>query len=174
MLIPVDFPTNTCRITHGPNATYFPNLVGKPLASMRRCLAGVFSIPDESEPWVGGTVVGADYRLRAGDSVEFLVRRGWKGADDQPIREAGPLFTVKEAAAELHCSISFVYKLMQTGQLAFERRGRRKLPLAISVAAYRQRNTCPATSQSPRPIRSPRQPYQFQRLFRGKPAGPGK
>jgi hypothetical protein len=49
---------------------------------VRRCLAGVFSIPNEVEPWVGGAVVGADYRLRAGDSLEFLVRRGLKSLGD--------------------------------------------------------------------------------------------
>jgi N6-adenosine-specific RNA methylase IME4 len=71
-------PSPPCRITHGPNGSSFPNLVGKPVALVRRCLASVFGIPDEAEPWVAGSVVGADYRLRAGDSVEFLVRRGWK------------------------------------------------------------------------------------------------
>jgi excisionase family DNA binding protein len=51
--------------------------------------------------------------------------------------------TVREAAAELHCSISFVYKLMKAGELGFERRGRRKLPLTRSVISYRQRNLVP-------------------------------
>lgn len=73
-------PQQPCRITHGPNDSYFENLVGKPVASIRRCLASVFSIPDEAEPWVGGSVVGADYRLRPGDCVEFLKRRGLKAA----------------------------------------------------------------------------------------------
>ena len=45
--------------------------------------------------------------------------------------------TVREAAAELQCSISFVYKLMAQGQVACECRGRRKLPVAESIAEYR-------------------------------------
>jgi hypothetical protein len=49
---------------------------------VRRCLASVFSIPDEAEPWIGGSVVGAGYLLRAGDSLEFLVRLGRKGVSD--------------------------------------------------------------------------------------------
>ncbi len=70
-----------CRITHGPCDSYLPNLAGKSVASVRRGLATVFSISTEAEAFVGGSVVGPDYRLRAGDSVLFL-RRGWgrKGA----------------------------------------------------------------------------------------------
>src|SRR5262249_5272600 len=69
-----------CHIIHGPCDSYFPNLVGKSIASIRRCLATVFSIPDDAEAFIGGSVVAPDYRLRAGDSLEFLVRRGRKGA----------------------------------------------------------------------------------------------
>lgn len=165
--------SGACRITHGPCDSYFPNLVGKKVASVRRGLATVFSIPADAEVFIGGSPVTADYRLRAGDDLVFL-RRGWgrKRADDVPLPEAGLLLTVKEAAAELHCSISFVYKLMYTGQLAFERRGRRKLPLALSVAEYRRRNTCPATFRPSRPCRSPQPPYQYQRLFRERRSGP--
>ncbi len=163
-----------CRITHGPCDCYFENIVGKSVASIRRCLATAFSIPGDAQAFVGGSVVGPEYRLRAGDSLEFLKRRGRKGADPVPVPEGGRLLTVKEAAAELHCSISFVYKLIDTGQVACERRGRRKLPLAVSLAEYRQRSRCQATVQAPRLSRSPRQPYQFQRLFRDGPSGPGK
>jgi excisionase family DNA binding protein len=164
-----------CRIIHGPCDSNFESLPGKTIASVRRSLATVFSIPGDAEAWTGGGVVDDQHRLRAGDSVLFL-RRGWgrKGVDAPPVPEGVRLLTVKEAAAELYCSVSFVYKLMQTRQLAFERRGRRKLPLAVSVAEYRQRNRCPATVPAPRPGRSPRQPYQFQRLFRDEPSGPGK
>jgi hypothetical protein len=63
-----------CRITHGPNESVF-SIAGKSIASVRRSLATVFSIPDEAEAFVGGSVVGPEYRLRAGDEVEFL--RGW-------------------------------------------------------------------------------------------------
>ncbi len=71
-----------CRITHGPHDSCFPNLVGRPVASIRRSLASVFSIPGDAEPWVGGSVVGPDYRVRAGDSLEFLKRRGRKAVSD--------------------------------------------------------------------------------------------
>ncbi len=65
-----------CRITHGPWDCYFENIVGKPVASVRRCLATIFSIPDDAEAFVGGSAVGPEYRLRAGDSLEFSKRRG--------------------------------------------------------------------------------------------------
>ena len=77
--MPVEVPPGVCRITHGPHDSYFPNLAGKRVASVRRSLATLFSIPAHAEPWVAGAVVGADYRLRPGDSVEFLVRHGHKG-----------------------------------------------------------------------------------------------
>jgi excisionase family DNA binding protein len=80
-------PSQPCRITHGPNAACFENLVGKPVGLVRRCLASLFGITDEAEPWVGGAVVGADYRLCPGDSVEFLVRRGLKSLGDLLTRE---------------------------------------------------------------------------------------
>ena len=69
-----------CRITHGPCDSYFENIVGKSVASIRRCLATVFSIPGDAQAFVGGSVVGPEYRLRAGDSLEFLMGQGRKGA----------------------------------------------------------------------------------------------
>src|SRR5262245_43406373 len=69
-----------CRIVHGPNDSSFENIVGKSIASVRRALATVFSIPVHAEAYVHGSAVGPDYRLRGGDSVEFLVRWGRKGA----------------------------------------------------------------------------------------------
>jgi hypothetical protein len=75
-------PSQPCRITHGPNDAYFEDIVGKSVASIRRSLATVFSIPTEADAFVGGSVVGPEYRLRAGDSVEFLVRRGLKSLGD--------------------------------------------------------------------------------------------
>ena len=70
----------TCRITHGPNDSYFPDLVGRSVASVRRSLATVFSIPTVAEAWLGGSVVSPDYRLQPGSWLEFLVKRGQKGA----------------------------------------------------------------------------------------------
>jgi N6-adenosine-specific RNA methylase IME4 len=70
-----------CRISHGPNDSYFENLAGKTVASVRRSLATVFSIPDGAQAFLNGSPVAPEYRLRAGDSVVFL-RTGWgrKGA----------------------------------------------------------------------------------------------
>lgn len=73
--------------------------------------------------------------------------------------------TVREAAAELQCSISFVYKLMTQGQVAYECRGRRKLPVAESVAEYRQRNLVPATAKASKPAKAP---YQYKHLFQDR------
>ena len=75
-------PPRTCRIAHGPHDSCFPNLVGKRVASVRRSLATVFSIPAEAQAFIGGSLVGGEYRLRAGDSVEFLRRRGRKAVGD--------------------------------------------------------------------------------------------
>jgi len=74
--------------------------------------------------------------------------------------------TVKEAARELGCSISFIYKLMDAHQLAYEMRGRRKLPVDASVAEYRQRNLVPAQKQSLAPPESEqrKKPYQYEFL----------
>jgi len=96
-------PPQPYRITHGPHDSCFPNLVGKPVASIRRCLATVFSIATDAEAFVVGVVVAPDYRLRAGDSLEFLVRRGRKGALELEelalIQKEG--LTMTEAAALL-------------------------------------------------------------------------
>jgi hypothetical protein len=69
-----------CRITHGPCDSYFENIVGKSIASIRRCLASVFSIPDDSEAFIDGSVVDGQFRLRAGDWLEFSKRWGRKEA----------------------------------------------------------------------------------------------
>jgi excisionase family DNA binding protein len=169
-------PPNTqgrVKLLHGANTDTLP-VAGESAANLRNMLQDAFNIPPDALAFVNGRLVRPTYRVREHDCLEFVVRWGRKGADDAPAPVDGRLLTVKEAATELHCSLSFVYKLMQTGQLAFERRGRRKLPQAASVAAYRQQTTCPATVQPSSPSRSPRQPYQFQRLFRGKPSRRGK
>jgi excisionase family DNA binding protein len=79
----------------------------------------------------------------------------------------GPVLSVREVAIELRCSISFVYKLMSSGELSFERRGRRKLPVAISVADYRQRNLVePGTADRLKP--PPVRPRRYRHLFNGR------
>ncbi len=96
-------PPPTCRITHGPNDFYFENLAGKSVASVQRGLATVFSIPGDAEAFIGGSAVAAEYRLRAGDEMEFLVSRGRKGALSEEeldlIEKEG--LTLTEAAALL-------------------------------------------------------------------------
>jgi excisionase family DNA binding protein len=74
--------------------------------------------------------------------------------------------TVKEAAKELTCSISFVYKLMNEGQIAYERRGRRRLPVSSSVADYRQQNLVPARPASPGAQAKPSSPKGYKHLFK--------
>ena len=93
-----------CRIVHGPNDSYFENLAGKAVASVRRSLATVFSIPDNAEAFLGGSVVAPDYRLQGGDCLEFL-RRGWGrkgvlGPEELALLEEEGL-TLTEAAALL-------------------------------------------------------------------------
>ena len=73
--------------------------------------------------------------------------------------------TVRKAAAELQCSISFVYKLVAQDQVAYECRGRRKLPVAESVAEYRQCNLVPATAREPKRTKAP---YQYKHLFQDR------
>src|SRR5262245_26279311 len=60
-----------CRITHCANDFEFENIVGKTIASVRKSLATIFSIPDDAEAYVGGVVVGPAYKLRPGDWVNF-------------------------------------------------------------------------------------------------------
>jgi hypothetical protein len=92
-----------CRITHGPHDSYFENIVGSTVASIRRSLASVFSISDDAEASVGGSLVDGQYRLRAGDSLGFLKRWGRKGAlepEELALIEKEGL-TMTEAAALL-------------------------------------------------------------------------
>jgi hypothetical protein len=84
-----DHQAGACRIAHGPNDSYFENIVAQSVASVRRSLATVFSIPDDAEAWASGSVVGGQYRLRAGDSLDFVVRRGRKGAANSLGRNFG-------------------------------------------------------------------------------------
>lgn len=76
--------------------------------------------------------------------------------------------TVKEAADELGCSPSFVYKLMKLGQLAYEKRGRFKRPLLPSIHAYRLRNIVPAKHAPPIPGEPLASGYRFKHLFQNK------
>lgn len=88
-----------------------------------------------------------------------------KTDDDLRPNKSGTL-TVKEAAAELNCSISFVYKLMYLGELVYEKRGRRKLPTDASIAEYRLRNIVRASQRFDYPKKDAHEPYQYQQLFK--------
>ena len=74
--------------------------------------------------------------------------------------------TVQEAASELNCSISFVYKLMYLGELIYEKRGRRRLPTAASIADYRNRNIVRASQRFDFPKKNAHEPYVYQQLFK--------
>lgn len=71
--------------------------------------------------------------------------------------------TVKQTAVYLEVSVSFVYKLLDQGEIAFERRGCRKLPVEASVEAYKNRNLVPAGPKQHRPVEGPAR--QFSHLF---------
>jgi len=150
------------RIIHGSCDGEFV-VAGASVRSIRASLVDAFNISADALAFLNGKQVDWRYRLRGGESLEFVKPWGRKSACEPE----GKLLTVKEAADELRCSISFVYKLMEKGHIAFERRGRRKLPLAASISEYRQMSRVEAPSQPPA-NRSPKQQYQFQRLFQGR------
>jgi excisionase family DNA binding protein len=58
------------RVAHGAHDDLFP-VIGKSVASVRRSLATVFSIPTDAVALVGGSVVSPHYRLQSGNSVLF-------------------------------------------------------------------------------------------------------
>src|SRR5438046_1014278 len=62
-----------CRIIHGPNECYFPNLAGKTIASIRRSPATVFSVPDDAEAYCNGSAVDPDYKVQVGDALGALL-----------------------------------------------------------------------------------------------------
>jgi hypothetical protein len=49
-----------CHITHGPNDSYFEDIADKSVASVRRALAGVCSIADDAEAFIGGLALAAE------------------------------------------------------------------------------------------------------------------
>jgi|SRR5499427_10362747 len=67
------------RVTHGANDCEFENLAGKSVASVRKALASVFSIPKDAQPYIKGEVVQEDYKLKQGEQLEFLKQSGTKG-----------------------------------------------------------------------------------------------
>jgi hypothetical protein len=108
-LIPLRFhvENNGCPITHGPQDGIFA-VAGKSIASIRRGLATAFSIPDDAEAYLGGSVVDPGYRLRAGDQVEFLKLRGRKGALEP--EELGRLDAVLHAVKQVDDRVAALEK----------------------------------------------------------------
>ena len=76
--------------------------------------------------------------------------------------------TAKEAAVVLNVSRSYIYKLMDIGEIAFERRGRLRLPVDESVAEYKARNLVPSSPKQHRPVKGPA--HQYKHLFVNKAA----
>jgi hypothetical protein len=66
------------RVTHGANEGFFP-VAGKSVASVRKALATIFSIPADALPMVGGRVVGPDHTLAPGEELLFAREKGRKG-----------------------------------------------------------------------------------------------
>jgi hypothetical protein len=86
--------------------------------------------------------------------------------DDLPKPNKSGTLTVRDAADELNCSISFVYKLMCLGELIYEKRGRRRLPTAASITDYRNRNIVRASQRFDFPKKDAHEPYVYQQLFK--------
>jgi hypothetical protein len=99
--------SGACRVTHGPNDFDFENIAGMTVASVRRSLETIFSIPDDAEAYVGGSVVAPGYRLRPGDAVEFLRRRGRKAVSD--------LLTAAQLLQRWHITPEQYQQLLQDG-----------------------------------------------------------
>ena len=97
---------------------------------------------------------------------------GYPGSPGLAAVDLGPTMTVKEAAGELNCSISLVYRLMNARELAYERRGRRKLPTKESVAEFRRRNLVVAALGQSTPA-SPAVSLTYRHLFQRRSEGPG-
>jgi len=70
------------------------------------------------------------------------------------------MLTVKQAAAELNVSISFIYKLIGRKALTHELRGRIKLIPEQAIEEYRNRVTVQAIPE--------KQEFTFSHLYKGK------
>jgi excisionase family DNA binding protein len=154
-------PSGRVKVLHGATDGIF-EVAGANVESVQASLVDAFNVPAWAVALVNGVIVSGRHWLQPNDLLEFVVPWGRKGGDKAEHQsDACKLLTVKEAAVEMKCSISFIYKLMQRGQLAFEKRGRRKLPLAESVAQYRKRSLVPAfAAPQVEPPTFPRRRYE--------------
>jgi len=93
------------KVIHGANDGIF-DLAGSSVANVQTALADAFNIPIEAFAYVNGKVVGEEFRLRGGESVEFLLPWGMKGAKPKldgsrlpPIKTAFPYIGGKAKVA---------------------------------------------------------------------------
>jgi excisionase family DNA binding protein len=109
-----------------------------------------------------GTNITSDFSGCRASSLVFCLSKS-----QQPARAGSGAIamTAKQAAAELQISLSFLYKLLDQGEIAFERRGKRKLPIEASVAEYRRRNLVPAQPKPNRPVKG--SAYEYKHLSIG-------
>jgi excisionase family DNA binding protein len=124
-------------VTFQSNEWACPFITGLSVGRLKEYCRDLLNVPTMAIALVNARYATADYHVCIGDHVEFVVLWGEKGGGDA---SADRLMTVKEAALELRCSISFVYKLMKLGELSYEQRGRRKLPIDRSIREYRSRS----------------------------------
>ena len=111
------------KVVHASNDGVFDVPVRTPVRVVRASLVDAFNIPETALSLVNGRRVAGTYDLLDNDTLEFMVAWGLRSSHDSILPEQGRLLTVKEAAAELRCSISFVCKLMSLGQISYECRG---------------------------------------------------
>lgn len=150
--------TEMVTVFHQTNTVVLANIAGSPVERIQMWCRDILNVSRWCLAYVDGECVSNQYRLRPGDALEFIYPWGFKGGSDNP-----PV-TVKEAASVLRCSISFVYKLMKQGELSYEKRGRRKLPLLRSVEEYRSRNVVHALLPAQVEHRPP-QSKRYKHLF---------
>lgn len=67
------------RVVHGANSSYFNNMSGKTVGSVRKSLRDSFNIPGDAVATVDGKSVGDDHILTGGQNLEFSKEAGVKG-----------------------------------------------------------------------------------------------
>jgi len=67
------------RVVHGANHSYFDNLIGKTVGSVRKSLRNSFNIPGDAIATVDGKQVGDDHILATSQTLEFSKEAGVKG-----------------------------------------------------------------------------------------------
>lgn len=67
------------RVVHGANEGHF-DLTGKTVGQVKKSLRDVFNISKDAEASIGGEIVGDDFILESGSSLEFCKNAGVKGA----------------------------------------------------------------------------------------------